>query len=367
LEYGSFGRQNGGDRELSKGLVSIIIAIRGATTAIANSREHIVEATSELLIEIMKANYLHERDIVSIIFTSTPDLNSAFPAEAARMIGLVSVPLLGTQEVAVVGALGLCVRVMIFVDKDILRDDVKHVYLRGSAGLRPDLVGGGQSMRAINIAIDGPAGAGKSTVAKCVAKRFGLRYLDTGAMYRAVTWLALSQGLDLQDSVCLGDLARKTVFDLDASSQLTLGGRVLGDEIRTPAVNASVSLVSSYEEVREVIVEKQRKLAELGGIVMDGRDIGTTVLKDAELKFFLVADPKERARRRLAELRALGHEVDFESVVSQIEQRDYFDSHRQISPLQPAHDAVIVDTTNVAIDDVVERVLEIAARKRNEL
>jgi len=345
----------------------VIIAIRGATTAKTNSRDHILEATSELLIETIRCNQLDEKEIVSIIFTSTPDLSAAFPAEAARMIGLVSVPLLGTMEMAVAGALDLCIRVMLFADKSIDRKDVKHVYLRKAAGLRPDLASGGQVYKTINIAIDGPAGAGKSTVAKCVAKRLGLRYLDTGAMYRAITWLALSQGLDLQDSICLGHLAKAAVFELDDSSQLTLGGRLLGEEVRSPAVNASVSLVASYEAVRDIIVDKQQQMAELGGIVMDGRDIGTTVLKNAAVKIFLVADPKERARRRLAELHALGHKVDFESVIAQIEQRDFFDSNRQISPLQPAPDAVIVDTTNLAIDEVVDQILEIAARQNNEL
>jgi len=319
-----------------------------------------------MLALIMKENAVRESEIVNIIFTATPDINAAFPAEAARAIGLSAVPLLGAQEIEVVGAPRLCVRVVVFVDNGRHRDSVKHIYLRGAVGLRPDLVGV-QTFGMLNVAIDGPAGAGKSTVAKGIALRMGLRYLDTGAMYRAVTWLALSQGVDLQDAAILSRLAREMIFDLNADSQLTLDGRVLGNEIRTPLVNVSVSLVSSYEELREVIVEKQRKLALRGGIVMDGRDIGTTVLKDAPVKIFLVADPRERARRRLVELRALGHDVDLEAVVLQIEQRDYFDSHRAVSPLRPASDAVIVDTTNLEVEMVISHILDIIARKKDAI
>lgn len=346
--------------------MKIIIAIRGATTCAQNTREHILDATQELLQGIIRENTVHETEIVNIMFTATPDITAAFPAEAARAIGLTTVPLLGAQEIAVAGAPALCIRVMFLLDKELPRALVKHVYLRGAVGLRPELVGV-RAMRNINIAIDGPAGAGKSTVAKTVAKRMGLRYLDTGAMYRALTWLALERGLDLGDDTSLGKLAATLDFGLNTDSELTLAGRVLGDEIRTPQVNASVSLVSSHVGVRGIIVRQQQHLANCGGIVMDGRDIGTTVLAHAPVKIFLVADPKERARRRLRELESLGHKVDLAQVVEQIEQRDHFDSHRAVSPLLPAADAVIVDTTDLPIEKVISQILDIVAKKQYEL
>lgn len=343
-----------------------IIAIRGATTCEQNAREHILEATQELLLAVIGENSIHESEIVNIMFTATPDISAAFPAEAARACGLSKVPLLGAQEVAVTGAPLLCIRVMLLVDKELPRAMVRHIYLRGAVGLRPDLVGVG-ALRNINIAIDGPAGAGKSTVAQNVAKKLGLRYLDTGAMYRALTWLSLQRGVELRDGTSLSALAEKLAFNLNSDSQLTLDGRVLGDEIRTPQVNAAVSLVSSHGAVREIIVRKQQQLAASGGIVMDGRDIGTTVLVDAPVKIFLVADARERARRRLRELEALGHRVDLAEVVEQIIQRDHFDSHRAVSPLTPASDAIVVDTTDLPIDKVIRQILDIVANKQYEL
>jgi len=343
--------------------VKNIIAIRGATTCQQNTREHILEATQELLHGIIRENNVHEAEIVNIMFTATPDIDAAFPAEAARALGLTTVPLLGAQELAVAGAPLLCIRVMFLLEKELPRAMVKHIYLRGAVGLRPDLVGVSVFWN-INIAIDGPAGAGKSTVAKTVAKTMGLRYLDTGAMYRTLTWLALEKGLDLGDAKSLNALALSLDFNLNANSELTLASQVLGDEIRTPQVNAAVSMVSSHAAVRDVIVRQQQHLAASGGIVMDGRDIGTTVLVQAQVKIFLVADPRERARRRLRELEALGHTVDLAQVVEQIEQRDHFDSHRAVSPLKPAADAIIVDTTDLPIDQVIQQILDIVARKQ---
>lgn len=213
--------------------------------------------------------------------------------------------------------------------------------------------------KTVNIAIDGPAGAGKSTVAKKVAAELGLRYLDTGAMYRALTYWVIEQGIDPEDEAAIAELSLTMEFGLDEQSRLTLGGRVLGEEIRTPAVSGLVSLVSSHAAVRTAIVRMQQDMVLEGGIVMDGRDIGTAVMVDAEVKVFLTAGLRERARRRWLEMKEKGYEVDLEDIVAQVERRDLFDSSRETSPLRPADDAVILDTTELSLPQVVKRILEI--------
>jgi len=332
-----------------------LIAIRGATTCTENTKESIISATSELLKAVLLENHVDSHELVSIIFTATPDITAAFPAQAARGIGLTDVPLLGAQEIVVEGAPKLCIRVMLHVNRQQPRSMVNHIYLHGAKALRPDLV----RPCKINIAIDGPAGAGKSTVAKELAKCLGLRYLDTGAMYRALTYVALKQEIDVASESSLAEVAAKLDFGLDDNSRITLAGRALGEEIRTPEVTSYVSLVSSHALVREVIVEQQRQIAKHGGIVMDGRDIGTTVMVDAPVKVFLTANLEERARRRRTDLQSLGHESSINEVTDQLRQRDHLDSTRVASPLKPADDAVILDSTDLSISEVIDKILEI--------
>ena len=221
-------------------------------------------------------------------------------------------------------------------------------------------------MNRINVAIDGPAGAGKSTVAKQLAKQLGLRYLDTGAMYRALTWLALEHHIDLENEASLTALAETLEFGLDNASCITLAGQAISEEVRTPRVSQFVSLVSSYPLVRHVIVAKQRTIALAGGIVMDGRDIGTTVMIDAPVKIFLTADLNERAKRRQIEMRTLGHTTELGDLTQQMRQRDYLDSTRATSPLRPADDAVILDTTDLSPHEVIDKILEIVQSKVDE-
>ncbi|HPT83329.1 MAG TPA: (d)CMP kinase [Limnochordia bacterium] len=216
----------------------------------------------------------------------------------------------------------------------------------------------------MKIAIDGPAGAGKSTIARLVAQRLGLRYLDTGAMYRALTLAALGRGVSCADEDALMKVATsmdlEIVFDQETKgNRIYLDGQDVTAQIREPQVNANVSLVSSHQKVREYIVALQKEIARQGCIVMDGRDIGTVVMPDADWKIFLYASVEERARRRQRELQRNGHEVDLPDLEAQIRQRDHFDSTRAFSPLRKAEDAIEVDTTHLSIEQVVDKVLSI--------
>ncbi|MDY4034433.1 (d)CMP kinase [Streptococcus dysgalactiae] len=221
-------------------------------------------------------------------------------------------------------------------------------------------------MKAIKIAIDGPASSGKSTVAKIIAKNLGYTYLDTGAMYRSATYIALTHGYTGKEvALILEELAKKPISFKKAEdgSQLVF----LGDEdvtlaIRQNDVTNNVSWVSALPEIREELVQQQRRIAQAGGIIMDGRDIGTVVLPDAELKIFLIASVEERAERRYKENLERGIESDFETLKEEIAARDYKDSHRKVSPLKAADDALVFDTTGISIEGVVQFIQEKAEK-----
>jgi cytidylate kinase len=218
------------------------------------------------------------------------------------------------------------------------------------------------------IAIDGPAGAGKSTVSRRLAQALGLRYVDTGAMYRVVGVLADRQGIDPADGAALAALcdALELRFAEQADGVHVLAnGHDLTGAIRTAAAGQLASKVSVLPAVRERLVALQRALAAGGGVVMEGRDIGTVVLPQATVKVFLVASAAERARRRAAELRTRGEAVDVEQVTREIEERDRRDAGRAHSPLRPADDALLIDTTAEPIEAVVERVRALVAARRN--
>ncbi|HEM6511912.1 TPA: (d)CMP kinase [Streptococcus suis] len=217
-------------------------------------------------------------------------------------------------------------------------------------------------MKSIQIAIDGPASSGKSTVAKIIAKNFGYTYLDTGAMYRSATYLALTNGIEVTDqNRIVALLAQYPVrFGRDENGQQLV---FVGDEdvtlpIRDNQVTNNVSAVAALPLVREELVRLQQEIAQAGGIVMDGRDIGTVVLPQAELKIFLIASVEERALRRFKENTERGIETDLESLKQEIAARDYKDSHREVSPLKAADDAITFDTTGVSIEGVVKFISE---------
>ncbi|SDK52685.1 cytidylate kinase [Lacicoccus qingdaonensis] len=211
----------------------------------------------------------------------------------------------------------------------------------------------------INIAIDGPAAAGKSTISKRVAEQLNYIYIDTGAMYRAVTLLYIENGKDIINN--LGNV--EISFKRQDSNRVFLNDRDVTDEIRSQAVTANVSEVSSFEEVRNYLVAMQQKIGLEKGVVMDGRDIGTTVLPDAELKIFMQASPRVRAERRLLEEKARGNNIDLDKLTSQIIRRDELDMSREISPLVQADDAVLLDTTELSIEDVEAHILYLAKQK----
>lgn len=223
-------------------------------------------------------------------------------------------------------------------------------------------------LNTIQIAIDGPASAGKSTVAKIIAKKLHYIYCDTGAMYRAVTYAGLLGKVSLADEESLLNLLEKQPISFapfENGQKVFLGKLDVTKEIRSPEVNANVSQVSALKKVREKLVELQQEIANNENIVMDGRDIGTQVLPKAQVKIFLIASVEERAQRRYEENLKNGEVADLQEIKKSIEQRDYLDSHREISPLLKAKDAIEVDTTGKDIPQVVAEILEIINKRKN--
>lgn len=221
-------------------------------------------------------------------------------------------------------------------------------------------------MKSIQIAIDGPASSGKSTVAKIIAKNLGYTYLDTGAMYRCATYLALQNDLKDKDVEAILTLLSESPISFgraeDGSQTVFLGEQDVTLAIRQNDVTNNVSWVAALPEIRQELVNQQRRIASKGAIIMDGRDIGTVVLPDAELKIFLIASVEERAERRFKENQEKGIETDFETLKEEIAARDYKDSHRKVSPLKVADDAITFDTTGVDIQGVVKFIQEKAEK-----
>ena len=218
----------------------------------------------------------------------------------------------------------------------------------------------------INVAIDGPAGAGKSTVSRAAAKAMGYIYVDTGALYRAVGVNALRNGIDTKDkpavAATLSDISVDLVFE-NGEQKVLLNGEDVSVEIRTPPASMAASDVSAVPEVRAFLFDLQRDIAKRNNCIMDGRDIGTVVLPDAQVKIFLTASPEERAMRRYRELIEKGTEVDYKEVLDDLVQRDYNDSHREIAPLKPAEDGVILDTTGMTLEESIEAIIKTVKEK----
>ena len=217
------------------------------------------------------------------------------------------------------------------------------------------------------IAIDGPSGAGKSTLGRRLARELGLLYIDTGAMYRAVALAAAREGADLSDAERVGEVARRASIRLEGdpdSLRVILDGRDVSKEIRGEGTGRAASVVSTIPDVRREMVRRQREMGAQGGVVLDGRDIGTVVFPSADVKFFLTAVPEERARRRFDEERSKAHEQNFEETLADINERDRRDSTRDDSPLRIADDAVVIDTTELSIDEVFQRMLQVVRERQ---
>lgn len=222
-------------------------------------------------------------------------------------------------------------------------------------------------MKKLVVAIDGPAAAGKSTVAKMVAKKIGATYIDTGAMYRAVTYFALSQNIDPKDESAVVSLLPKLKLDIKEDERIFLNGTDVTKQIRSIEVNDNVSYVASYKDIRLALVDIQRKMSKSISVVMDGRDIGTYVLPNADIKIFQVASVGTRALRRYKENISKGIQCELEDIEIGLKKRDHIDSTRTFAPLKPADDSIVLDTSNLSIEEAVDAVIEIIKKKGYEV
>lgn len=327
-----------------------MVVIRGATTIEKDCKENISSAVKELLDELFLINKLQNNEVRLLVFSLTTDIHSYHPAKAARECGYDFAPLFAAIEPDIDGSLHLCIRLMVFVERDMENRNVKHVYQHGAKVLRKDI------SEIYNIALDGPAGSGKSTIAKMLAHDYNILYLDTGAMYRACALKAIRLGIDAKDGVAvesmLPNLNLKVEYR-DGKQHTLLDGEDVSLAIRENAVSMASSDISAHPCVRMKMVEMQREIAQSMSCVLDGRDIGSYVLPNAKYKFYVTADSKVRAMRRCKELSARGEQVDFDKLHQEIIMRDKQDSEREFSPLVRAKDAVLIDTSNMSIEEVV--------------
>lgn len=221
--------------------------------------------------------------------------------------------------------------------------------------------------KGLTIAIDGPSGAGKSTVGRALAKRLGYTYIDTGAMYRTVALKAKEKGIGLEEESTLYQMAsslRITFVTMGEEIHTYCNGEDVSEPIRLPEISRLASEFSKKKGVREALVKMQREMAKEGRVVLEGRDIGTVVFPEAEVKFYLEAEPQERAKRRFQELIAKGVQIDFQKTLEEVMQRDYNDMHRALSPLKRAEDSILIDSTHRSVEDVVEEMLKKIEEKR---
>ncbi len=333
--------------------------IRGATTITKDCKEEISSAVGELLEEIFAVNELKKEEIRAFIFSLTTDIHAYHPAKAAREHGYDYAPLFAAIEPDIDGGLQLCIRVMLFTELQKERE-IRHIYQKGAKVLRKDL------SDILNIALDGPAGSGKSTVAKILAKDYNILYLDTGAMYRACALKALRSGINPKDGEQISEMLKSLNLKVEyreGKQHTMLDGEDVSLAIRENPVSMAASDVSAHPAVRIKMVEMQREIAKSMSCVLDGRDIGSTVLPDAKFKFFITADSKVRATRRFNELSARGAQVDFDKLHTEIVARDKQDSEREFSPLVCAKDAIVIDTSDMDAEQVAAKVKSIIQSK----
>lgn len=327
-----------------------LVSIRGASVA-DNTAESIASASRRLVDRLFFKNGITDDDVVNITISTTADLTAFYPARAVREAGH-AVPLFSCVEPSVDGALERCIRIMITAYSD---NPVHSVYLNGARALRPDLCS------AYSIALDGPSGAGKSTVAKLVSARLGITYLDTGALYRALGLKCLNENVSTSDAKAVENCLSGVVVGIeyrDGVQCVLLDGKDVSGLIRTPEVSMAASAASAIPYVREKLLYIQRDIASKSSVILDGRDIGTVVLPDAEFKFYLTASAEVRAKRRYDELKAKGERVEYETVLKDVNERDRNDSTRKIAPLKRALDAVEIDSTGLTAEQVADIITE---------
>ena len=218
----------------------------------------------------------------------------------------------------------------------------------------------------ISVAIDGPSAAGKSTIAKMVAKKENFIYIDTGAMYRCVAYYCLTQKIDLNDEKAVEQAIEHIQIRLTPDNKVYLNDEDVSNQIRQDQVSLGASCVSKYQAVRSFLVDEQRKMAKVGNVILDGRDIGTVVLPNADLKIYQIASVETRAKRRYLENLERDLDADLETIKKEIEERDYQDTHREISPLKKAEDAIELDTSSLTLEEVVEQVLTLIQKAKEE-
>ena len=333
--------------------------IRGATTIENECKEEISASVKELLDEIFSVNALKKEEVSGFLFSLTTDIHSYHPAKSARECGYDFAPLFACTEPEIDGGLKLCIRLMLFTELTENRS-VKHIYQKGAKILRKDI------SEVYNIALDGPAGSGKSTVAKALAKDYDILYLDTGAMYRACGLKALRLGIDVKDETAVKEMLQTINLKVEyqgGKQHTILDGEDVSTAIRENAVSMVASTISAHPVVREKMVEMQREIAKGTSCVLDGRDIGSVVLPNAKYKFFITADSKVRAMRRYKELLSRGETVDFDKLHAEIIARDKQDSERAFSPLIQAKDAVLIDTSDMDIESVLKAIKAVIQSK----
>ena len=335
-----------------------VLAIRGATTVNSNNKEEILKETSKLIEAIILKNNLNTDDIVSMCFTMTKDLDAVYPAVAVReILDIHDIPMLNYEEKYIQGSLNKCIRVMMHINTEKTKSDINHIYLNNAKNLRKDLIINRRyKMKNLVIAVDGPAGAGKSTIAKLIAEKLNINYIDTGAMYRAITYKCLQNNIDINNEKEVINIAKDCEIDFK-DNNIYLNGEILTDEIRTMEVSNNVSNVAKIKEVRYLMVDVQRNIGKVSSVILDGRDIGSYVFPNADYKFFLIATPEERGNRRYKELVNKGYNVNLEEIIKDIIKRDEIDSNREFAPLVKAEDAIEIDTTGKSINEVVQSVL----------
>lgn len=325
-----------------------MIAIRGATTVENDCPEQIRECVKELLHELSVRNNLTPSNIICIMFSSTADIRSFYPAKAAREAGFYSCPLFSSLEPDIEGALDKCIRVMILAE---VSTPAKHAYLKGATMLRKDIT------TTYNIALDGPAGSGKSTVSKIIGEKLNILCLDTGAMYRACALKCLREGVSVNDEEAVSFIMKNINLEVkyESGEQHTfLDGQDVSLDIRKPEVSMLASTVSALGCVRTKMVSLQREIAAKTSCILDGRDIGSNVLPNAKFKFYLTASPEVRAARRTNENRQKGFETPYGDILKEIIERDNQDKNRKIAPLIQAEDAILIDSSNMTIEEVVK-------------